>query len=331
MPLYLSLPRRGASLFALAAILLMAALVAGSPAANAASTQVDLRVVAPTGATLAQQIQYSGTTKLKTDPRAECFGEGTGGSGDRVKVRGLTPLGATVDGARNNKRLRPVSVTDAFSFGLAVCGIGGFNTDSSGSDWWYVKRNHVGLQVGADQEQLDRGDQVLWYLAPGFPPPLELELVTENRTKPGNLSVRVFEYTDDGTRSPAEGAMVSGASRETDKQGRTTVPLAAPGIAKLRATRKSDGAIPSNVERVCIEQKLSACPKQPGARIGGSAKRDKVKGTLGPDRIKTKGGRDRINVVDGQQDRVSCGGGRDLVIADPADRLKRCERVRIER
>lgn len=330
MPIHLSWPRRGAFLLAVAALLYLATLAAGPPAANAASTQVDLRVVAPTGATLAEQIQYTRTVRVKTDPRADCFGEGNEGSGKRVKVRGVTPLGAVVDGARNRKRLRPVSVTDAFDFGLGVCGIGGFDFEQDDSDFWYVKRNHAGLQVGSDQVRLDRGDQVLWYLAPGFPPPPELELVADNRTKPGPLGVRVFEYADDGTRMPAEGAAVSGADQPTGKNGRTTVDLAAPGTAKLRATRQSDGAIPSNVEKVCIAQKRSACPKQPGTRIGGSGKRDEVKGTPGPDRINTKGGKDRIDAVDGEQDRVNCGGGkRDLVLADPADRLRRCERVRL--
>lgn len=332
MTTHLSWPLHGAFLCALATILYLVALAGGLPAANAASTQVDLRVVAPTGATLAEQIQYTGSTRVKTDPRADCFGEGNEGSGKRVKVRGVTPLGAVIDGAGNRKRLRPVSVTDAFDFGLGVCGIGGFDFEQTDSSYWYVKQNHTGLQVGADQAKLDRGDQVLWYLSPGFPPPAELELVSENRTKPGALKVRVFEYADDGTRTPAEGAAVSGASEVTDKNGRTTVDVSTPGMAKLRATRDSDGAIPSNIERVCIEQKLSACPKQPGTRIGGSRKRDEVKGTSGPDRINTKGGKDRIDAADGGPDRINCGGGkRDLVIADPADRLRRCERVNIKR
>ena len=48
-------------------------------------------------------------------------------------------------------------------------------------------------------------------------------------------------------------------------------------------------------------------------------------GGTGTDRVKTGAGRDRIDVRDGERDRVNCGKGRDTVLADPVDVLRRCE------
>ena len=131
MTTYLS-PLR-AALFALVASMSMSLLtgVAG------ASVPVDLRVVAPTGAGLADQIQHTGTTKIKTDRRADCFGEENAGSGKRVKVRRATALGAVADALPVEPRLRPLSVTDAFAeFGLGVCGIGGYDFESDDTSFW---------------------------------------------------------------------------------------------------------------------------------------------------------------------------------------------------
>ena len=83
---------------------------------------------------------------------ANCFGQGTGGSGDRVEVKGATALGAVRDALEPDRDLRPLSVTDAFlddGFGLGVCGIGGF--ESQGSSFWYLKSDHVGAQVSGSQ------------------------------------------------------------------------------------------------------------------------------------------------------------------------------------
>ena len=63
-----------------------------------------------------------------------------------------------------------MSLTDAFDFGLGVCGIGGFQAQGAGS--WYLKQNHAGAQVGGDQLAVKKGDDILWYLAPSFPYPL---------------------------------------------------------------------------------------------------------------------------------------------------------------
>ena len=136
--------------------------------ASAATKGADLRVVNSAGRTLAEQRQYTGTVQIRTDPGADCFGP-PGGSGDRVRVAGATGLGIVRDALETDVDLRPLSITDQFSFGLAVCGIGGF--EAGGSSFWYLKRNHVGAQVGGDQLMLRNGDQVLWYLTPELPAP----------------------------------------------------------------------------------------------------------------------------------------------------------------
>ncbi len=73
-------------------------------------------------------------------------------------------------------------------------------------------------------------------------------------------------------------------------------------------------------------------------RINGGAGNDVLKGGLGNDRLTGARGRDRISgggggdriaARDGRRERISCGRGRDFVIADRSDRVSRsCERVR---
>jgi hypothetical protein len=61
--------------------------------------------------------------------------------------------------------------------------------------------------------------------------------------------------------------------------------------------------------------------------LGGGGN-DKVKGDFGVDLVKSGRGNDRVRVRDGVADRVICGKGRDVVLADRLDKLKGCERVR---
>lgn len=297
------------------------------PTAAAATTGADLRVVGPSGETLAEHRQYTGTVKIKTDPDAECFGEGTGGSGQRGKVPGPNALGIVRDALEIDRDLRPLSVTDAFDFGLGVCGIGGF--ESQGDSFWYLKHNHAGAQLSSDQTRISSGDQVLWYLAPSFPPPPELSLEAPARTRPGDpFQVRVFEYPDDGKRSPASGATVSGGSAPatTDDQGRATVVVTSGGTATLQATRGGD--IPSNRSGVCVNADQKACPNHEGELIVGTGKRDRVEGTRGSDTIRARGGNDLVSARDGEADQVNCGSGRrDVAEMDGTDTARRCERV----
>ena len=321
MPISISWPLRGALLVSVAALTMSL-----SAAAAGASKPVDLRVVAPTGAGLTDQIQYSGTTRIKTDRKADCFGEGTEGSGKRVKVGGATPLGAVAHATAVERRLRPLLVTDAFDFSLGVCGIGGFEFEVTDTSFWYFKVNHSNPQVGADQVRLAAGDEVLWYLTPTFESlPVELELEAPVSAKPGQeFNVRVFQYADDGTRSPAEGVSVTGAAEPTAANGMTSVSLGATN--EINATRSADGAIPDDAT-VCVSEQNDGCAKEAGTLIGGSSKPDRMVGTDGPDRIVSRGGRDSIDARDRVRDTVNCGGGTDTVEVDPEDALKGCERV----
>jgi hypothetical protein len=314
-----------------AAALLISLLLLLPAFATAATKGADLRVVNTAGRTLAEQRQYTGTVQIRTDPNADCFGA-PGGSGERVRVPGSTGLGIVRDALETDLDLRPLSVTDQFSFGLAVCGIGGF--EASGSGFWYLKRNHVGAQVGGDQLALRQGDQVLWYLSPGFPPPVELALRAPARAKPGiPFEVSVLQFDDSGARRPAVGAAVVGGATpvRTNSQGKAMVTVSRSGTAGLRATRSSPASIPSNRAAVCVNSDLARCPSAHGKLILGSQGVDQIAGTRGWDVIGARGGADTVYIASGGRDRVGCGAGRDTVVVargDTNDQIAEdCERV----
>jgi hypothetical protein len=297
------------------------ALLLFSATAVARTRPADLRVLTTSGKVLADQRQYTSTVHIRTDPDADCFGP-PGGSGQRVKVRGATALGLVRDALESDRRLRPLSVTDQFGFGLGVCGIGGFEASGSGS--WYLKRNHHGAQVGGDQLHLRAGDEILWYLAPSFPYPPELVLRAPARALPGQpFTVRVLAFGDDGKRAPVQGATVNEASAPTDAEGQATIVL--DRSANLRARHSGD--IPSNIGHVCVAEDLSGCPAHRGKRIFGSRRRDRIHGTAGPDRVRARGGRDVVRLRGGERDRVNCGAGHDRAVLDSNDRARKCEQV----
>jgi hypothetical protein len=323
MPIHLSRPLGGALLCA--AVLFMSTFTASA----GASVPVDLRVVDSDGAILADHTQYTDAVSLRTDPEADCFGDGTGGSGDRVRVPGRTALGAVVDGQIADGDLKPVSVTDAFDFGIGLCGIGGAVAPQSG--FWYLKRDQAATTTGGDLTKVKRFDEIVWYLDPDFAdaPPAELQLVQPSRVEFGEpFQVTVFEYSDDGTRSPAAGVDVTGADQPTGADGTTqaTIPEGDTDTGELRATRS--GAI-SDSARICAGAQLNDCPRRPGELIGGSSKDDEIDGGKGPDAIHSGDGADRIDVRDGGPDEVNCGRGKDKVKADREDATARnCEKVR---
>jgi hypothetical protein len=285
--------------------------------ARAATKGVDLRVAGTSGQTLAEWRQFTGPVKVGTDPDAECFGEGNGGSGDRASVPGKTPLGAVRDAADHDRGLRPLSITDAFvddGFGLGVCGIGGF--EAAGSAYWTLKVDHADPQMSGSLVNLRPGDDVLWYLTPSFPPPPELALKAPPRAEPGvPFEVKVRQYSDTGETEPAGNASVTGALAPTLMDGRTMVTLAE--TRALRATRGGD--IPSNRVRVCVSSDASDCPAKHGRRIVGSDRADRIRDTKGWDRIAARGGDDRVDIRSGGHDRVSCGGGEDVVVRSAGD------------
>ena len=246
-----------------------------------------------------------------------------------MRVPGPTALGVVRDASTEVAgALRPLSVTDHFSFGLGVCGIGGF--EAHGSSFWYLKLNHRGSQIGGDKLRLHGGDRVLWYLAPTFPPPPELLLTgAPARVRPGQpFTVRVFAYDDAGHKSPVGGAKVTGADLPTGADGRTEVALQRSAAIKnkLQATHGND--IPSNRIAVCVSRVLSRCPGRHHRQVVGSRGADAISGSKLIDKVRARAGADRVDLRGGGPDVVDCGTGRDIAVLDASDRAAdNCERI----
>lgn len=324
MPISLPYPR----LLAAAALILATAVVVAIP--SAASAKSDIRVVTASGETLAEHRQYSTKTVVKTDPSAECFGEDTGGTGQVFKSNDATAAGQLFDAARNVSALRPIGVSDFFSFGLAICEIGG--VDPSPNGFWEIRVNHASAQVGGDQIELKKGDELLWFEVTDFsgPPVPELSLSADPRTTSATMEVTVHEYAPNGDKSPAAGAAVNGAALPTNAAGKTTVAIPN-GTTNLRAART--GAIPSSAQSVCRAAKLSACAPAHDKTIYGTRKGERVADTKGNNTIRTGNGGDRVFLLKGGSDRVFCGKGkRDVVFVqkgDNDDRIARsCEKIK---
>jgi hypothetical protein len=328
--------------FALAGLLLSALLPAAASAK--ADPTAELRVLTADRVLDPGTEYVLGPERVTTDPNADCNFGGAGGSGATYQYPDPVGLSLLASGADARGSLRPLSTSDEFGFGMAVCAIGG--VDDGPGTFWYFKRNHRELSVGADQEPIADGDEFLVYLAPDtFPAPnvKELELLAPARVASGTtFEVTVLEHgcvTDPDTfavscsAAPAAGVTVGGAL-PTDAAGHTTVSAGAvadgSGTLKLTATRAPD--IQSKTLAVCVGAPLTECPKGRGERIIGRADGDRIKGTTGPDKIRARGGADRIDLRKGAVDRVDCGAGRDTVLVkrgDHDDRLGRnCERVR---
>jgi hypothetical protein len=188
----------------------------------------------------------TGTVSVKASPAATCFGAGTGGSGKAATVKGGTALGVLLRASKSAPTLDPVQVTDAFSFGLGLCGIGGFKATKTLS--WYLKVDHVSPSVGGDAAKVKAGDEVLWALA-AYPYPDELVVQAPHEAAAGApFGVRVFAYDEKGHKKPAAGVKVTGASTPTGADGRTMVTLAKPG----RLTARGGDDIPSSPLPVCV-------------------------------------------------------------------------------
>jgi hypothetical protein len=240
--------------FRLAAVCALAFTLLLSTAALAvAKVPAGLRVVGG-GKTIAQATLGTGTTSVPTSRKATCFGKGTAGSGKTATIKGATALGLLGQAAKSTSALRPLLLTDAFDFGLGICGVGGFKATAKLS--WYLKVNHKNPELGGDAVKLKAGDEVLWALEP-YPYPDELSLVAPFNAHPGEpFQVSVFSYHDKGKRSPAAGATVTGASGPTDSAGHAMVTLSEG--TTLIATRKKD--IPSNSESIAMCDANGACP-----------------------------------------------------------------------
>lgn len=239
----------------LAAVCAVASLLSLSFAAVSfgKSVSADLRVVGKGGKVLAEKTLATDTVAIKTSKKADCFGADNAGSGASVTVKGATAMGLLADAAKSTPSLRPMLVTDAFDFGLGICGIG--NSVVSGTASWYLKVNHKGAMVGGDSVKLRAGDEVLWTLAPSYPYPDELVLVAPARVSAGKaFQARVFAYDEKGKKKPVAGAKVSGVKGTTGSDGRISVTLSGP--RKLRASHGKD--IPSAAVAVCVGGKCPA-------------------------------------------------------------------------
>lgn len=244
---------------AVACVLTLVVSLSISAASAVAKVPVEVRAVGGGGKVLGQRSVAARTTSVPTSPKATCFGADSGGSGEPVKLQGPTALGALSLAADAAPSLRPLLITDAFDFGLGICGVGGSVASTKGSTSWYLKVNHRAPTVGGDQVKLKAGDEVLWALAvskaPSYTYPDELSLSAPSRATAGKpFSVRVFSYDEKGKRTPAAGVTVTGAAQSTAADGRTTVELAKP----RRLIARGEEEIPSNRVAVCVGGK---CPK----------------------------------------------------------------------
>ena len=302
------------------------ALAAAGPAA-AASIPVDLRVEGANGRALTADRYYTDSTRIKTAKQPP----NCNGSGANKKLPGTTALGTLVDGALVNRRLDPLLVSDEFSFGLLVCGVGGDNAAGSSSFWLY-KVNHVSPEVGADAFTVKSSDDVLWYFVDGTRNSGdELELAAPPRVQPNQqFDATVFAYDFKGVRRPVAGATVAGGgvTATTDASGVARLTLTRAGNRTLRATL--DPNIPSAPTKVCVNADLSKCASARGTRIWGSRRGEHIVGSAGRDSVLAGAGGDLVIVRGGNVDRVRCGVGSDTVIAGRRDRVARdCEVVRV--
>jgi hypothetical protein len=221
-------------------------------AASASATTATLRVVGTGNKVLAEQLVKTSNISVKTSPKATCFGSGTGGSGKPVALQGNTALGLLANGAQTIKALAPLTITDHFSFGLGLCGVG--KSTVKGKASWYLKINHKGATVGGEKAKIKAGDEVLWDLAPSYPYPEELVVSAPTQTTAGvPFAVHVYAYNEKGKRKPVQGAAVTGAIGPTDKNGKVMITLTEP--TKLIAGLGDD--IPSAAVPVCLGSK---CP-----------------------------------------------------------------------
>ena len=145
--------------------------------------------------------------------------------------------------------------------------------------------------------------------------------------------MHVDAYSFDGSRDAApDGTVVNGGVSPATTVGGVAAVTLTPGSRFLRAVGPGSAAeeIPSNRASVCVAADLDDCPAVRGRRIVGTNRADRLRGRGGPDSIRSRGGRDRVYVRGGGVDRVHCGKGRDRVIADTGDILRRCERRLID-
>jgi hypothetical protein len=230
-----------------ACALVLCLVAAFSASASAAGFKATLRVVGAGNKVIAEELVKTSDISVKTSSKATCFGSGTGGSGKAVAVPGNTALGLLAEGAKTIKQIAPLSISDHFSFGIAVCGVG--KSVAKGKASWYLKINHKGASVSGNKAKIKSGDEVLWDLAPSYPYPEELVVSAPTQaTAAVPFAVHVYAYNEKGKRKPVQGAAVTGAIGPTDKSGKVMITLTEP--TSLIAGLGDD--IPSAAVPVCL-------------------------------------------------------------------------------
>lgn len=156
---------------AVAGLMAVAASFCFSSTAEAASGQVrvGLRVVDPVGRQLVDAVVHTSSTKVRTSPRAVCFGEGTGGDGGFAPTALRVPnaMGLLADAAAELGVLRPLRVSDFYSFGQTLCGIGG--VEASGLLYWAIWIGDTFVETSADHARVRNGQQVVFHLTEEYP------------------------------------------------------------------------------------------------------------------------------------------------------------------
>ncbi len=209
-------------------------------AAAAGKVPVHVRAVTWEGKIVIDRTVKTGTTSVPTSSKAACFG-GSPSNGLKL-IPGATALGALQDAQAQRKPRRPLLITNAFDFGLGICGVGG--AVAEGEEWWELTHNHKPSSLGGEGTVLEKNDTVLWFLAESFnrASPDELYLKAPKKVRrDSSFRVRVMAFDDQGRKRPVEGARLSIGGR-TNAAGYTRVKLK----KKTRFVARAEGLIVSN-------------------------------------------------------------------------------------
>jgi hypothetical protein len=311
----------------------VAALACGLTAGPASASQTfQLRVEAP-GGTLDPGTHYALPSTVSAQ-RAALNNAGTCvDTGGRVPIAAGSALGLITAASQANSSLNPVLIAED-PFGRRVCRVGSFTETDAPFSGWLFRYNHVAPPLSAELVAIGPSDEILWNFADfgsGANTGDELVIDAPVRSTPGAVAVTVRAITFDGNIIPApDGTVIQGgATPATTTGGAATVPVAE-GETQLRAVGPGAAPtqIPSAALSVCVDSDLGDCPAKRGRRVIGTNEKDGLKGTGGPDTIRSRGAADKILVKGGDRDEVNCGRGKDVVIADSRDKLRRCETVR---
>ena len=129
--------------------------------------------------------------------------------------------------------LRPLLITDAFDFGLGICGVGSSAPTKKLS--WYLKVNHENPELGGELVKLQsRRRSALGAGSVPVPGRAGAESRRTKRQPVEPFTVSVFSYDDKGKKTPAAGAKVTGATAPTGADGTHHVTLSK--AATLTAT-----------------------------------------------------------------------------------------------